>query len=124
MFLMCNFFLSNNVLRRFLKNIKKFTYQSQKQFHCTAILLWEITTDFKDNKCTNTILSQNFRAPVLTDHFPEGFCFQVGCRFWANDIRLFKGISSLNKLFLRLNFPLTNASISLVFIFCLVIRDI
>ena len=45
--------------------------------HCTAILLWEITTELKDNKCTNTILSQNFRAPVLTDHFPEGFCFQV-----------------------------------------------
>ena len=117
MFLMCNLFIQQLFTAFFLKKIKNFTHQSQKQFHCTAILLWEITTEFKDNKCTNTILSQNFRAPVLTDHFPEGFCFQVGCRFWANDIRLFKGIFSLNKLFLRLNFPLTNASISLVLIF-------
>ena len=108
----------------FQKNKELQLSVAKKEFHCTAILLWEITTELKDNTCTDTILSQNFRAPVLTDHFPEGFCFQVGCRFWANDIRLFKGISSLNKLFLRLNFRLTlYALISLVFIFCLVIRD-
>ena len=73
---MCNLFYPTMIKGIFLKN-KELHLSVAKQFHCTAILLWEITTEFKDNKCTNTILSQNFRAPVLTDHFPEGFCFQV-----------------------------------------------
>ena len=121
---MRNLFYPTMINGIFLK-IKNFTYQSQKRFHRTAIRPWEITAEFEDNKCTNTILSPNFRAPVLTDHFPESFCFQLVGFGQMHDIHLFKGISSLNKLFLRLNFPLTlYALVSLVFIFCLVIRDI
>lgn len=45
-------------------------------------------------------------APVLIDHFPVAF-FLSGCRFSANDVHLFEGISSLTKLFFRLNFPPT-----------------
>ena len=39
--------------------------------------------------------------------FPTSFFFFSGCRFSANDVHLFEGISSLTKLFFRLNFPPT-----------------
>ena len=76
MFLMCNLFYPTMINGVFQKN-KELHLSVAKKVSLYGYTAMEITTEFKDNKCTNTILSQTFRAPVLTGHFPEGFCFQV-----------------------------------------------